>query len=361
MLRVGVETEILNSRRRTGVQKALETWLQFLCRMPGVEVTGFFKTPFSGHVQGLTAVTRESFLPLPIWREKALPRAVEEEGIDVFFSPVTAFPLRLRCPVVPTIHELSWLDMGTHAPPLELGRVLLALGRASRIVCVSASTARQCVEIGRMRRLDLKGRIKVVRNGFIPPPHGDEPLHMEERPPLVLTIASPLKRKNLFFHLQVFSMLAKRMGNATYCLVGPEGRGRKRLLGYAKSLGISSFVEMPGYMSDLEKGDLLCRARVLLHLPLSEGFGFTPLEALSLGCVPVVSRRGGLPEILGKAGFFVDDLENPDEACKVLLEAMVNRESAEQRLSMGRERILARDPGIAARRLLEVLEGTAGR
>lgn len=47
------------------------------------------------------------------------------------------------------------------------------------------------------------------------------------------------------------------------------------------------------------------RARVYCQLSFTEQFGFTVLEAMANGCVPVVTRRGSLPEIVGDAGLTV--------------------------------------------------------
>jgi glycosyltransferase involved in cell wall biosynthesis len=47
------------------------------------------------------------------------------------------------------------------------------------------------------------------------------------------------------------------------------------------------------------------RARVYCQLSFRESFGVALVEAMACGCVPVVTARGALPEVVGDCGFFV--------------------------------------------------------
>ncbi|UCH89384.1 MAG: glycosyltransferase family 4 protein [Thermoplasmata archaeon] len=60
------------------------------------------------------------------------------------------------------------------------------------------------------------------------------------------------------------------------------------------------------------------RARVYAQLSAQEAFGSALAEAMLCGCVPVVTKRGSLPEVVGNTGFFVryHDLEKTVEAIK---------------------------------------------
>ena len=57
-------------------------------------------------------------------------------------------------------------------------------------------------------------------------------------------------------------------------------------------------------------------AQVYCQLSITDQFPLTLLEAMACGCIPVVSDRGGMPEIVGSTGYIVayDDLEQTKEA-----------------------------------------------
>lgn len=70
-------------------------------------------------------------------------------------------------------------------------------------------------------------------------------------------------------------------------------------------------VQFPGIVSDDVLQQLLSEAAVYLQPSVHEAFGCAVAEAMLYGCVPVVSDRGSLPEVVGDTGFYVppDDPE----------------------------------------------------
>ncbi len=80
------------------------------------------------------------------------------------------------------------------------------------------------------------------------------------------------------------------------------------------------------------------RSKVYVQASLHEGFGCTVAEAMLCECVPVVSRRTSLPEVVGDCGFYVDDLR-PQE-----IAAQIQRALASDLGQRARERILIEFP-----------------
>ena len=61
-----------------------------------------------------------------------------------------------------------------------------------------------------------------------------------------------------------------------------------------------------GFITDEEKAGLYSLASVYCQPSLYEGFGLPVLEAMAYGCPVVASRTSSLPEIGGKAAFYID-------------------------------------------------------
>ena len=63
------------------------------------------------------------------------------------------------------------------------------------------------------------------------------------------------------------------------------------------------------------------KAKVYCQLSTQESFGVALAEAMACGCVPVVTRKYSLPEVVGDTGFYVpyNDPETTAEAIKKAL------------------------------------------
>ncbi len=76
--------------------------------------------------------------------------------------------------------------------------------------------------------------------------------------------------------------------------------------------GLVGRVQFVPRASDALLAELYAQARLLVCPSLYEGFGFPPLEAMSLGCPVLAARTSSLPEICRDAVFYfgADDLES---------------------------------------------------
>jgi glycosyltransferase involved in cell wall biosynthesis len=118
--------------------------------------------------------------------------------------------------------------------------------------------------------------------------------------------------------------------------------------------GVGERISVREYISDDELADLYAEASVFAFLSDYEGFGFTPLEALSAGVPPIVLDTEVAREIYGPSAAYV--AEARPELIAAALESMVS-DAAE------RDRILGASRGVlqryswrdCARRTLQVL------
>ncbi len=109
-------------------------------------------------------------------------------------------------------------------------------------------------------------------------------------------------------------------------------------------------LDATGFLEDRHLSNLLARAKVYLQLSYMEGFGCSVAEAMLAGCVPVVSRSGSLPEVVGECGYYVDYGDIPG-ACAAVQAALEDPRMA----GMARKRILDNFPTERRREALQAI------
>lgn len=120
---------------------------------------------------------------------------------------------------------------------------------------------------------------------------------------IVITVgivdATNLDRKGL----RVFVQAAAEVPEVDFVLagkiVGAAGAELERIAG--------PNVRLTGWLEHEELESLLRRARVYVQASKHEGFGVSVAEAMLARCVPVVTRAGALPEVVGESGILLDD------------------------------------------------------
>lgn len=118
---------------------------------------------------------------------------------------------------------------------------------------------------------------------------------------LVVTVAN-INRENLARKgLLDIVRAARKVSDVRFLIVGRGLDGSVDAL--RKSAGGN--VEFPGRLPDDELRTTLARASVYLQPSYTEGFGVAIAEAMASGCVPVVTKMGAIPEVVGDAGIYV--------------------------------------------------------
>jgi glycosyltransferase involved in cell wall biosynthesis len=79
-------------------------------------------------------------------------------------------------------------------------------------------------------------------------------------------------------------------------------------------LGIENEIRFIGAVSDADAAALYSACELFVFPSLHEGFGLTPLEAMSCGAPIVCSNTSSLPEVIGNAGLFFDPNDAGDMA-----------------------------------------------
>ncbi|MDD5492869.1 MAG: glycosyltransferase family 4 protein [bacterium] len=101
--------------------------------------------------------------------------------------------------------------------------------------------------------------------------------------------------------VQAFSLLLKRELKQPACLViAGEGEEENRVKKLALELGIGKNVRFLGFTKNIRQ--VLSGFDVILLPSRSEGLPLGLLEGMAAGCLPIVSRVGGMPEVVNDPG-----------------------------------------------------------
>ncbi len=245
-----------------------------------------------------------------LWEQGVLPSRLPKQAL--LWSPANTGPLRSRRQVV-TLHDLAPIHHPEWFRPWFAAwyRWLLPrLARRARRVLTVSFFSRDCI-IG-----DLavpEENVDVAPPGVGPPfrPVSETAAKVLAARhgldgPYLLWVGTLEPRKNLRRLLRAWAAVAPDLPDVSLALVGSPGRAFPT----AKAEGAVR-VRRLGRVSDDDLAALYSGALALVYIPLYEGFGLPPLEAMACGCPVLASRAGGLPEAVGEAALFV---EPQDEA-----------------------------------------------
>jgi glycosyltransferase involved in cell wall biosynthesis len=220
------------------------------------------------------------------WEQTRLARAAARVEVDVFFAAGYTAPLRLRCPIVLAVYDVSfcahpeWFGWREGLRRRWLTRA--SARRARAVISISEFSAAEIV-----RYLGIpRDRIRLAPPGA---PSTTPASAGRDRAALVLFVGSLFNRRRIPELLRGFALAAASVPGARLVLVG-DNRTKPPIdpMALARELGVAGRVEWRAYVDDAELQALYQSARVFAFLSDYEGFGMTPLEAIAWGVPPVL-------------------------------------------------------------------------
>ncbi len=286
------------------------------------------------------------------WFEQfSLPDIVRRLGADVFLAPAYTAPLRVHCPFVVAIHDLSYFAhpswFGWREGARRRWLTKASARRASRITTLSEFSAGEITRYLGVSR----SRIQLVPPGA--------PSAMSEtagrREPLVLYVGTLLTRRRIEETIAAFALVAERVHGARLVLVG-EDRSTPPIepLRLAERAGVGGRVEWRRYVPDQELSDLYNRARAFVFISDYEGFALTPMEALAHGVPVVLEDTAVAREVYGDGAALVAPA--PDAIAAALLPLLTDEDLNHRAVARGLAVFARYSWALSAATMLRVLE-----
>ncbi len=180
--------------------------------------------------------------------------------------------------------------------------VQFILKRATRITSDSIHMA----EVMRSLVKGLKPDISIINYGI------DEIISQPNKEKLFYSNRLHEKLYRINFILEGFKRFIESSGNDEYKLIiAGTGKETNALMKLSKVLGIQNSVEFAGWVNKKTNQDYYSKALFFISIPQSDATSISLLEAMSAGCIPVVSDLPANREWVkdGENGIIVSDLK----------------------------------------------------
>jgi glycosyltransferase involved in cell wall biosynthesis len=245
-----------------------------------------------------------------------LPVQLVIGAFDLFHSPDFTLPPVLGRPTILTVHDLAFLRTPQCAFPTlraYLEEVVpRSIRRASRVIAVSESTRRDCIELLGTPPDKITTILEGVGQAFRLPldPAHDRAMIREAGIPgsYILTAGTLEPRKNYVRLLEAFALLREQGVEHQLVVAGNPGWMYEPIYEAVRRLKLMKSVTFL-QPDDALLAALYGAADVFVFPSLYEGFGIPPLEAMACGAPVACSRSSSLPEIVADVAVLFDPLD----------------------------------------------------
>lgn len=279
------------------------------------------------------------------WEQLVQPWVLRQIGADLVHGPVFVGPLLAHCPVVVTIHDLSFIRCPDLSRPANrMYRTVLtrlSAQRARRLIAVSAHAAAESTRLLGVPR----ERVDVIYHGvdpvFRPLPVDEVAAFRRDRglpERFVLFVGTLEPRKNLVRLVEAFARI--RDGRVRLVLAGGKGWLYDDLFAKVEALELDEEVVFPGYVMNDELSLWYNAATVFSYPSVYEGFGLPVLEAQACGTPVLTSNTSSLPEAAGDGALMVDPYDVEELAAgldRLLTDEPLRHELRERGLAHARQ------------------------
>lgn len=254
---------------------------------------------------------------------------------DIYHSTYQRWEPGVRCRALIATHHDSTPERFPQLFPdaaaiIERKRRLYE--RADAILCVSRASR---ADLLRFYALDER-KTTVVYHGFraLHSPGAD--IGNWKRKSYILYVGSRTAYKN--FHALLRAFAASTIPGSMELVVVGGGPWQSTEIEALQTHHLEGRVTLVPKATETELAAIYSNAALLVYPSLYEGFGFPPLEAMSVDCPVLVSRTSSLPEVCGEAAFYFDPTE-PQNLAEQLSKLLSDHTLRRSKLTLGRAQV----------------------
>jgi glycosyltransferase involved in cell wall biosynthesis len=315
-----------------------------------------------------TIVKNNGFIRKSLWtpshnrfEQTALSFEVSRLGLDLLHSPDFIPPFKRNCNSVITIHDLAFLlypHFLTKESARYYGQIDQAWRKTDHVIAVSEATKHDSIK---MLGVPEK-KITVIHEAAnpiyrpLPPEEARQVVKSKYKldQDFILFVSTIEPRKNLPGLLRAYRRLRddyKR--EELLVLAGSNGWLWEEVYETVDKLELGRHVVFLGRVPSEDLLYLYNASRLLVHPSFYEGFGLTPLEAMTCGAPVIASNISSIPEVVGDAAVLTDP-NDIDGLTVAIWRVLTEEELRKNLICKGLKRAKKFSWQEAARKTLEV-------
>jgi glycosyltransferase involved in cell wall biosynthesis len=257
-----------------------------------------------------------------LWTHAHLPAVLWKRKFDLLHAPAFIAPVACPCPVVITVHDITYLLYPDHFAGwfITYMKSLMPsiVKSAAAIICGSQHAKQDIIKAYGLP----SGKVRVVHYGvdqerFRPGAILDSvwARSLGIREGYLLHVGVFSHRKNIPFLLRAIAHLRdKNSGKPVQLvLVGletPALKGAVEVHQTIRELHLEENIVLAGRVPDQHIPGLYAQAKALIMPSLYEGFGFPIVESMAAGTPVIASNSSSLPEVAGDAAILASPTDS---------------------------------------------------
>lgn len=321
-MRIGVDAREIQRGVVTGIGRSLANFIRYFGGNDKRHTLVLFSerripVDFRGNIQNVVI----SPCPTLLWDQWRLPLALEENQIELFYSPYYKVPLISKIPIVNQILDLMYLVIPPYREALGfMGRLYYTIfGKAFArksisIITDSEHAKRDIIRIWKVAPEKIAVIPLGVADRYVPV--NDEALLSQVRQRLglpghyILYLGNFKPHKNVTSLVLAFKRIEKRFPEFKLILAGPLDSNGVEMQALVSKEGLQDRIVFTDTIREEDYPEaLLSMADLFVFPTLYEGFGLPPLEAMACGTPVITSNLTAVPEVVGHAGVMVNPLD----------------------------------------------------
>ena len=276
------------------------------------------------------------------------PRILHSYNLDLMHFTYFSMPILYSNPFVITIHDLIPYHLAT-GKASTLPYPFYATKRLGYKIILKKSAEKsqkiivplQAIKDDVIKTLNVNPeKVVVTKEGFeFTNSDSKSTIDTSLLGKYFLYVGNAYPHKNIGNLIKAFRLLLKKENDSTLVLVGRKDFFYNRLQTELAGEDLSR-IKFIFNATDQDLVKLYKNAVALVSASKMEGFGLVPLEAMSQGCIPVVSRIPAFQEVCSEAAIYFEP--NSAEALAEKMHAVLSMDASTRKeyLSRGKNRIL---------------------